>query len=237
MKENKLNMKKLLCLLAVLVTAVTATVTAADFATVGLDAGYNNYYTVNGVARAENTSYVGFNAIKDVKYADVYVGGTLLPSDNINQSHWVAGLGRSLDLNKTFSLRLTADVTRHQSGDVGIVSSTEAGVKLALNNPYVTPYVRGSFDVDLHQNGFAVGLQRVQKLPYGFTITPAAEYGNFTDYNYWSAKATLARPVGFVTPYAEVGWVNDSFGASKYKFATREFNDAVVVAAGLKLTF
>ena len=232
-------MKKLLVMLTALIASVS--IHAADIANIGIEAGYNNHYTVNGVSRAENAAFVGFNAVKSLKYADVYIGGALLPTGDNDQSHWVVGLGKTVEFNKEWSARLTTDVTRHQAGGFGIPNSTEIGVKFALNNPYVTPYVRGAFDIDLDQNGVFVGAQRVQQLFYGFTVTPIVEYGYVNDYETINVKGTLARPfntpIGTVTPFVEVGWFDNNFDTAKYNWATREFSGTVVYTAGLKLNF
>lgn len=228
-------MKKLLVLVALFCAVVTAK--TADFAMITLDGGYRNYYIVNGVSRAENTPYASFGALKSLKYFDVYAGGTLLPNDGLDESHWTVGFGKSLNFSEKFALRFTTDVNRHQSGVTGIPNSTEFGSRLSLENPYVTPYIRGSFDIDLEQYGGFVGIQRVQKLPWGFQIIPAFEYGRVSDYEVMSLKATLARPIGFVTPYAEVGWYDNSFYTTKVNFATRQLSDAVVYSAGVKFTF
>ncbi len=232
-------MKKVLSLLAVLCAALT--INAADDSSIGVEAGYNNHYIVNGVSRSEGTPFVGVNAIKSLKYADVYVGGTLLPDGNLDQSHWTLGVGKSLGLSEKFSLRATADVTRHQAGNFGIPNSTEFGAKLALNNPYATPYVRGAFDIDLDQQGVFVGISRTQNLFYGFTVTPLVEYGYVNEYKTVNAKGTLARPFTFawgtLTPFAEVGWFDNDFNRANYNWATREFSGTVVYAGGLKLTF
>ena len=231
-------MKKMIAVLAVLCAAL---IVKANDSSIGVEAGYNNHYVVNGVSRSEGTAFIGVNAIKSLKYADVYAGGVLLPVGDQDQSHWTLGAGKSFGLTEKFSLRTTADVTRHQAGSFGIPNSTEFGAKVALNNPYVTPYVRGSFDIDLDQQGVFVGLSRNQALPFGFSITPAVEYGYLADYTAVNAKATLARPFtlsfGNLTPYAEVGWFDNNFDNTKYNWATREFSGTVVYTAGLKLTF
>lgn len=237
-------MKKVLALLVSLLTA-TLCVTAADVANISLDAGYNNYYTVNGVAYAKDAAYAGIGAVKGLKYADVYVGG-LLVADQIgnggtDQSHWLVGVGKSVALTKNFGLRLDGTVTRHQTEGSGIKNSTEVSPKLALTNPYVTPYVRGSFNFELEQNGYFVGAERVQKLFWGFTVTPSVEYGKLTDYEAIAAKAVLARSFnlgfGVLTPYASVGWYDNNFSESATKFALVEFDKETVYSAGIKLSF
>jgi hypothetical protein len=42
---------------------------------------------------------------------------------------------------------------------------------------------------------------------------------------------------GTVTPFADVSYVDNDFSTSKYNFATKELNGAVVVSAGLNLKF
>jgi len=233
------NMFKSLVVMASLVVALS--ITAADNASVGVTAGYNNNYVVNGVVRNNASALIAVDASKSLKYADVYVKGTLLPNNELDQSHWTLGAGKTFSLFSDFTLQTEADVTRHQSGVAGIPNSTEVGAKLALNNKYVTPYVRGSYDYELDQTGVSAGLYRVQALHYGFTITPLVEYGKFTDYEAFIGKVTVARPFeiafGTVTPFADVSWIDNNFSLSKYNFATKELNGAVVVSAGLNLKF
>ena len=236
-------MKKVLVLMSLL-TALA--VTAADNSNISVEAGYNNQYIVNGVARSEGTAFVGVGAVKSMKYADVYLGGTLLANGDLDQSHWTLGAGKEVEVWKdVFSARADATVTRHQAGNFGIPNSTEFGAKLALPNKLVTPYVRGAFDIDLDQKGVFVGLERAQKLPFGFVVTPAVEYGKVfgdsSDYTAVNAKATLTRPFefsfGVLTPFASVGWYDNNFKAASYNWATREFSGDVVYSGGLRLTF
>lgn len=233
------NMFKSLLAIASLVIALS--ITAADTSSVGVTAGYNNNYVVNGVVRNNASALIAVDASKSLKYADIYVKGTLLPNNELDQSHWTLGAGKTFGLFSDFALRTEADVTRHQSGVAGIPNSTEVGAKLALSNPYVTPYVRGSYDYDLDQTGVSAGFYRVQPLLYGFTVTPLAEYGKFTDYEAFLAKVTVARPFdlpfGTLTPFADVSWIDNNFDVRNYNFATKELNGAVVVSAGLNLRF
>jgi len=236
-------MKKVLVLVSLL-TALA--VTAADKSNLSVEAGYNNQYIVNGVARPEGTAFVGVGAVKSLKYADVYLGGTLLANGDLDQSHWTLGAGKEVEVWKdVFSARADATVTRHQAGNFGIPNSTEFGAKLALPNKLATPYVRGAFDIDLDQKGAFVGLERAQKLPFGFVITPAVEYGKVfgdtSDYTAVNAKATLTRPFefsfGVLTPFVSIGWYDNNFKAASYNWATREFSGDVVYSGGLRLTF
>jgi len=232
---NKLKLT-ILSLLTVL------TVTAADLVNVSLDGGYNNYYVVNGVAYATDTPYAGISAAKSLKYADVYVGGLLLADGQQDQSHWLVGVGKSVNLYKEIGARLDGNVIRHQTDSSGIPNSTELGVKLALTNPWITPYVRGAFNIEQTQNAYFVGAERVQKLPFGFVLTPSVEWGQSTSYQSLIGKGSLTRPVTFawgtVTPYAEVGWYNNgTFETAARVYALERLNEAVVYSAGLKLSF
>lgn len=223
--------------------AKAAAKAAADKAAVAfvVDAGYNNYYLVNGVVRAEDTPHVAAGVVKSFKYVDAYASATLLPNDGLDQSHWTLGLGKGLSVTKDLTARIDGTVTRHQSGVTGVENSTEFGAKLTLQNSVITPYVRGAFDIDLDQNGVFVGVERVQKLPLGFTVTPALEYGHSTDYQTICMKGTLTRPVataiGTVTPYVEVGLYDNDFDSGASGFATRELDNDVVYSAGLRLSF
>jgi hypothetical protein len=236
-------MKKVLVLVSLL-TALA--VTAGDNSNLSVEAGYNNQYIVNGVARSEGSAFVGVGAVKSLKYADVYLGGILLANGDLDQSHWTLGAGKEVEVWKdVFSARADATVTRHQAGSFGIPNSTEFGAKLALPNKLATPYVRGAFDIDLDQKGAFVGLERAQKLPFGFVITPAVEYGKVfgdtSDYTAVNAKATLTRPFefsfGVLTPFVSIGWYDNNFKAASYNWATREFSGDVVYSGGLRLTF
>lgn len=234
-------MKKLLISIVALLTAVSV-VKAADVADINVEAGYNNYYAVNGVAYATDVPYAGIGAVKSLKYADVYVGGLLLADGNQDQSHWTVGLGKSVSLWKDFAARVDGNVIRHQTVSSGIPNSTEFGVKLAVQNPYVTPYVRGAFNIELNQNAYFVGAERAQKLPFGLVLTPAVEWGTSTSYQAINAKGTLTRPITFawgtVTPFAEVGWFNNGvFDVAEKVYAVSRFDNTVVYNAGLRLSF
>jgi len=228
-------------IIAIGAALVSFNLAAENSSSIGTSVGYNNNYTVNGVVRAKPAPFFTFDASKSLKYADLYIGGILLPNNNLDQSHWTAGAGNKFNLFGDFNLRTDATVTRHQSGNAGIPNSTEVGLRVALQNPYVTPYVRGSYDYNLDQTGVAAGFYREQALPYGFKITPLAEYGRYTDYETLTLKASLTRPfetvVGTVTPFAEVSWLDNDFSVGKYNFALKEASGTVLYAAGISLKF
>ena len=236
-------MKKLLTFVLSLTSLLTAltVVTAADIASISLDVGYNNHYVVDGVSYAKQTPYAGIGAVKSLKYVDVYVGGLYVSDGTKDQSHWLVGAGKTVSVNKDFGLRLDGTAIRHQTAASGLPNSTELSPKLALQNDWVTPYIRGSFNLDLHQNGYFVGAERVQKLPLGFTLTPAVEWGRVTDYDAVHVKGTLARPFttgfGTFTPFAEVGWFDNSLQYAKSVYARNMLDNTVVYNVGLRLTF
>jgi len=239
-------MKKLvLSLLSLFVAAsVVNAQEAGNKASITVEAGYNNNYIVNGVARSEGAPFIGIGAIKSLKYADVYLGGTLVPDDdsgNADQSHWTVGVGKGLKVNEDISLRLDGTVTRHQAGVAGIPNSTEFGAKAALVNPLITPYARYSVDIDLDQNGWFVGVERPTELKYGLVLNPSVEYGQLDDYTAVTVKASLTKSfdtsIGTVSPFAEVAWIDNDFDVANYNFATREFSGDVVYSIGLRVSF
>lgn len=238
-------MKKLVVLFVCTLLTVVNLARSADFASVTVEGGYNNSYVVNGVELAKEVPYAGVAAIKSLKYADVYVGGLLIANKDVDQSHWLIGAGKTLSVwdSKNVALRADANVLRHQTSSIGIENSTEFGVKLALQNPLITPYVRGSFNLELEQKGYFFGAERAQKLPFGFVLTPAVEWGRVTDYDTIHAKAELTRPFTFawgaVTPFAGIGWYDNPEwnSASTTKFALRRFQSDTVYNAGLKFSF
>lgn len=229
-------MNKLLNVTA-LILALSIFKVSADDSSVTVSSGYVSEYLVNGVARSEGSAFVGVNANKSTKYVDIGVNGTLLPDSEFDQSHWGLTLGNNLIESGENALNLTIGATRHQSGVFGIPNSTEFDAKLTLNNKYIVPYVRGTYDIDLEVHGFFGGLYRVQELPLGAVIVPAVEYGVVNDYDVITAKVTLSRPINMVVPFVEVSWTDNNFDVSSYNFATTELNGDIVVTAGLNVTF
>jgi len=207
--------------------------------TASVSAGYNNHYIVNGLAKTGGQGYAGFTIGKEYLGVDTYLGGVVLPDSNgLDESHWNVGLGKSLKMTEKFSLRGDFSVLRHQSAIVGGRNSIEIAPKIALVSPYVTPYLRGSHDFNLKQSGYIVGLERPTDVFGWFTVTPAIEYGKFTDYDVVAAKIGASRTFfNHLQPYVEVGWYDNNFNPSKYKFASAEFNGDIVTNAGLRWTF
>jgi len=228
--------------LSIVSTLASVVVFAADNEapiTASINAGYNNHYIVNGLAKTEGQTFAGFNIGSTYFGVDAYVGGVVLPDSNsIDESHWNVGVGKSLKITEKFSLRGDLQVLRHQSSIVGGRNSTEIAPKIALVNPYVTPYIRGSRDFNLNQSGYIVGLERSTDVFGWVTVTPSVEYGKFTDYEVVAAKVGVSRTFfNHLTPYAEVGWYDNNFSAAKYKFATQEFSGDIVATAGVRWNF
>lgn len=241
-------MKKVLSVLTALIVltfGLLAADTAADSGSpisVSLDGGYNNYYVVDGLAYTLGSPYAALGVGKSFKYVDAYVGGVYLSDNGNNQSHWTIGLGKSYSVSKDFALRGDVTAIRHQLTAGPIQSSTELGAKLSIQNPYVTPYVRGAFFQETQQSGYFVGASRDQKLFWGFVVTPAVEWGSMTAYETVTVKGTLVRPfntpIGVVTPYGEVGYYNNTLNvAQNANLALKQFRNETVYSAGIKFTF
>ena len=234
-------MNKLVLAACSLLVAVSAFAGDTQFS---VTSGYNNYYNVNGVSRAEGSAFVGVDVLKETQYVDVYVKGTLLPNGGLDQSHWTFGLNKSvISFGDVATLDVSGDVTRHQSGVVGIPNSTEFGAKVQLTNNLVTPYARVAYDNELDQFGWFAGVYRAQALPFGFYITPAVEYGESTDYKVIEGKVTLARPFTdikpfeSVTPFVQVSYIDNNFDTTTFNFATTDFDGDVTVVAGVNVAF
>ena len=204
-----------------------------------INAGYNNHYIVNGLAKTGGSAFAGFDIGKTYFGVDAYVGGVVLPnSNNIDESHWKVGVGKALKITEKFSLRGDLQVLRHQSSILGGRNSTEIAPKIALVNPYLTPYIRGSHDFNLGQSGYIVGVERPTDVFGWFTVTAAVEYGKFTDYDVVAAKIGVSRTFfNHLQPYAEVGYYDNNFQSSKYNFARQEFSGDVVAIAGVRWNF
>jgi hypothetical protein len=205
-----------------------------------IDAGYNNHYIVNGLAKTSGAGYAGFDIGKSYFGVDGYVGGVVLPDSNgIDESHWKIGLGKSFKITEKFSLRGDLQGLRHQTSIIGGVNSIEVAPKIALVNPYATPYIRGSHDFNLKQSGYIVGVERATDVFGWFTLTPTLEYGKFTDYDVVVAKVGISRTFfNHMQPYAEVGWYdNNKFSTSKYNYASQQFNSDIVAVAGVRWSF
>lgn len=207
--------------------------------TASINAGYNNNYIVNGLAKTGGAAFAGFDIGKSYYGVEAYVGGIVLPDSNgLDESHWKIGAAKNFGITEKIGLRFDVQALRHQSSIVGGRNSIELAPKISLYNPIVTPYIRGSHDFKLGQSGYIAGLERPTDVFGWFTLTPAVEYGKFTDYEVAAAKIGVSRTFfNHLTPYAEVGWYDNNFSATKYNIAAKEFSGDVVATAGLRWNF
>ena len=231
-------MKKILTLLS-LITSLFATKAFAENVKASTEAGYMSHYIVNGVARTEAQAFGGVNIGATYFGIDASLGGTVIPvSSALDESHWVAGLGKGFKIFDGVTIRLDGQVFRHQTSIPGAPNSTEVAGTLALENIVATPYVKGTHDLDPDQTGYVVGLKRPTDVFGWFTVTPLIEYGKFTDYDFKTAKITVSKVLfNHLEPFAEVGYYDNNFGVSKYNFAIKELNDSVVAVGGLRWNF
>jgi len=209
-----------------------------DFKT-SIEAGYTSAYIVNGTARTKDRPFAGLAVQADYKIVDVSVGGTAVPgSTSLDESHWYAGVGKSVVLNTNFTLRADLQVFRHQSSIVDGVNSTEGVFKVGLQNKYLTPYIKGVYDFNLDQYGYIVGAERATDVFGLFTLTPSVEYGQLTDYEFLAVKLHASRQLlKHLEVFAEVGWYDNDFSVAKYNFAVKEFSGDVVGSGGLRWIF
>jgi hypothetical protein len=204
-----------------------------------VEAGYTSHYLVNGLAKTGGEVFAGLDIGTTYKTVDVYLGATVLPTVNgFEESHWSLGAGHTFSLFSNVGLRFDVEGIRHFSSLVGGKNSTEVAPKLALQNPIATPYIRGSYDFDTEQQGYAVGLTRPTSVFGWFTLTPTVEYGKYTDYEALAAKVAVSRVFfGHLEPFAEVGWYDNNFSASKYTISSTQLSGDVIAMGGIRWKF
>lgn len=231
-------MKRILTLLS-LITSLFATKASAENLKASTEAGYTTHYIVNGVARTDAQAFAGVRLGATYHTIDTYLGGTIIPTSNgLDESHWMAGLGRGFKLIEGLTLRADAQAFRHQTAIPNAPNSTEVAAIIALENIVVTPYLKGSYDLNLEQSGYVVGLKRPTDAFGWFTITPVVEYGKFSDYETISAKIGVSRVFfNHLEPFAEVGYYDNNFSVSNYNFAVKELNGAVMAMGGIRWNF
>lgn len=206
-----------------------------------IEGGYTTEYLVYGVSYADNAPLAGFNIGAQYFGVDFGVNGTALPSrEGLNQSVWGIGLGKTFTISEPqkFAVRATGNVNRFLTGGSAIPDTTFADVGLALENPYATPYVKGAYGVEVDQIGVIAGLKRDFNVFGLFTATPAAEYGYFSDYEYYTVKIGLSRKLfGHVEVFAEGAFIDNRFDGPAGGFAIKELNDDFVGTGGLRWRF
>lgn len=207
-----------------------------------VNAGYTSNYIVNGLAKTGSQSFVGVDVGTKYYGIDTYVGAvTLNAGEGFGELHGNVGVGKALDLFDGFSLRGDAQVFQHQVAQGA--NSTEGRITLSLDNKYVTPYVIGTYDLDVADRGFAqrgyiVGLKKQFDIDGFFTLTPSVEYGKLTDYDTINAKVDVSRTLWEkLEIFGQVGWFDNNFDVANYNFATEEFGGDIVSTAGLRWNF
>lgn len=202
-----------------------------------VEAGYTSAYVVNGLSKTRSEAFTGFDIGSTYYGVDAYIGGTALSSGSgLGDVHLRVGLGRDFSISDQFVLR--ADILALQHQTVASANSTETRLKVSLDNPYVTPYVIGVYDITLNQSGAIVGLQKTFSVFDLFNVTPAVEYGSLSDYDIVSAKIGVSKVIfGHVEIFGEAAWIDNNFQVKNYNFANREFSGNFVGSGGLRWRF
>jgi len=226
------------------IALLIATLTTAAFAQnapvrASFEAGYTSTYLVNGLSRTKATPFAGVGLGSTYYGIDVGVSGTILPvSENLDESHWAFNVGKGFELFEDVVLRTDGAVIRHQAGDPNIPNSTEANIKIALQNKFFTPYAKGVYDINLEQYGYGVGIERPTSVFGWFTVTPALEYIKLSDSANAIAKLGVSRTFfDHLTVFAEATYIKNDFDVSTFNFARKELDGEVVGAGGLRWTF
>jgi len=207
-----------------------------------VNAGYTSNYIVNGLAKTGSQTFAGVDISTQYYGIDTYVGAvTLNAGQGLGELHGNVGIGKALNIFEGFSLRGDAQVFQHQVA-VG-ASSTEGRLTLALDNKYITPYVVGTYDLDIvgagyAQRGYIIGLKKSFDIDGFFTITPSVEYGKMTDYDVLSAKVDVSRTLWEkLEIFGQVGWFDNNFDVANYNFAVEEFTGDIAATAGVRWNF
>ena len=230
--------------------ALTATSALADSTNstirASLSAGYESALIVNGLSVARSSAFSTVAAGVTYHGVDFDVGGTFLPvNGGLDQSHWFAGVGTSVPLGKSVSVHLDADVLRHNTTLINYANSTELSPSLALENKFLTPYVRYSYNVDSGSKGFFVGLRHEFNTFFDVKVTPALEYGRFTSYEVFQAKLGVTRKFGaHLTAFAEGTYLDNSFDSNltfsalkRLDLTQNKVNGEFLGSAGLRWNF
>jgi hypothetical protein len=207
-----------------------------------VNAGYTSNYIVNGLAKTGSQAFAGVDIGTEYYGIDTYVGATVLDAGTgLDELHANVGVGKSINLFETFSLKADAQIFQHQVA-VG-ANSTEGRLTLALDNKYITPYVVGTYDLDVanrgySQKGYIVGLRRQFDVFSLFTLTPSVEYGQMTDYETASVKIDASKVLwDNLEVFGQVGWFDNNFDVVNYNFATEQFVGDVAASAGVRWNF
>jgi hypothetical protein len=208
-----------------------------DSIAAAIDAGYTSSYLVNNLVQAKDAAVAGVTLGKTYAGVDFSLKGQYLPiASGTDSSHWGIGLGKSFKAMEELTIRTEAGVTRHQTGQALIQNYTEVNARVALENKFFVPYVKGIYNVELEQSGATVGMEKRFSL-YEFNFTPAVEYTLLTDAKTYAAKLAISRNIWKnLDAFTEVAYIKNDFSTSNINFALKEF-DGLVGTGGLRWTF
>ena len=235
-------MNKLVLSLLSVIASVNIVAEGESKLKASVNAGYTSNYIVNGLAKTGSQAFAGVDIGTEYYGIDTYVGATVLGAGTgLDELHANVGVGKSINLFETFSLKADAQIFQHQVA-VG-ANSTEGRLTLALDNKYITPYVVGTYDLDVanrgySQKGYIVGLRRQFDVFSLFTLTPSVEYGQMTDYETASVKIDASKVLwDNLEVFGQVGWFDNNFDVVNYNFATEQFVGDVAASAGVRWNF
>ncbi len=207
-----------------------------------VNAGYTSNYIVNGLAKTGSQAFAGVDIGTEYSGINTYVGAVVLDAGSgLDELHANVGAGKAINLFESFSLRGDAQIFQHQVA--AGANSTEGRLTLALNNKYITPYVVGTYDLDVantgySQKGYIVGLKKSFDVFGVFNLTPSVEYGQMTDYETASVKLDASKMLwDKLEVFGQVGWFDNNFDVVNYNFATEQFVGDVAASAGVRWNF
>ncbi len=221
-------MQKITNTLLSLLTALTLTTAKAENLTAQIEAGHSMGYVINGVERAGEAAFAGVGLGVTYNKIDFSLGSTALLGDA--GSDWKFGVGKGFALFDGLTAQVSLDTYRHQLA----TSSTETALSLALKNKFITPYIKGSYDFDLNEQGYTVGLTKDFTI-FTVQIAPAVEFAKFESYETFSVKVGGAKDIfKHIQLFSDVGYY-DANGAPSY--STRDIDGKFLTTAGVRWVF
>ena len=214
--------------LLALLTALTLTTVNAENLTARLGTGYTMGHVVNGVQRSEDSVFAGLDLGVTYDKIDFSLSSVALTGPSV--SDWQAGAAKNFVVMEGLTMRVGLDAYRHQLA----TSSTEGALSVAFQNKYITPYIKGSYDFDLSEQGFIVGLTK------DFTIctvqiAPSVEFGNFESYQTFNTKICLSKNLfKHVQLFSSVGYYKND-GVPNY--ALEKLDGKFLSVGGVRWVF
>lgn len=214
--------------LLTLLTALTLTTVNAENLTAQIGGGYTMGHVINGIQRSEASAFAGLDL--GVTYDKIDFALSSVALTGPSASDWQAGAAKNFVVTEGLTMRVGLDAYRHQLA----ASSTEAALSVAFQNKYITPYIKGSYDFDLKEQGFVAGLTKEFTI-CTVQIAPCVEFGHFESYQTFNTKLDVSKTLfKHVELFSSVGYYkNDEAPA----YAVQKLDGKFLSLGGVRWVF